>query len=61
MTEASCQKRIYQTIKRVKEQGLDVCTKILVECLFDLLDEEDSDNSWNGDCCPKDLTNSQEQ
>ena len=61
MTEASRQKRINQTIKRAQEQGLDVSTKILVECLFDLSDNEDSDNSLDGDCCLKDLANTQEK
>ena len=35
--------------------------KILAECLFDLSDNEDSDNSLDGDCCLKDLANTQEQ
>ena len=61
MTEALRQKRINQTIKRAQEQGLDVSAKFLVECLFDLSDNEDSDNSLDGDCCLKDLANTQEQ
>ena len=61
MTEASRQKRINQTIKRAQEQGLDVSAKNLVECLFHLSDDEDSDDSWDGDCCLKDLANNQEQ
>ena len=61
MIEALRQKRIKQTIKRAKEQELDVSAKILVECLFDLSDDEDSDNSLDGDCCLKDLANTQEQ
>ena len=61
MTEESHQKRINQTIKRAKEQGLDVSPKSLVECLLDLSDEKDSNNSWDGDCCLKDLANTQEQ
>ena len=61
MTEASRQKRINQTIKRAQEQGLDVSAKNLVECLFRLSDDEDSDDSWDGDCCLKDLANNQEQ
>ena len=61
MTEALCQKRINQTIKRTQEQGLDVSAKFLVECLFDLSDNEDSDDSLDGDCCLKDLANTQEQ
>ena len=36
-------------------------TKHLVECLFYLSDDEDSDDSWDGDCCLKDLANNQEQ
>ena len=36
-------------------------TKNLVECLFHLSDDEDSDDRWDGDCCLKDLANSQEQ
>ena len=35
--------------------------KFLVECLFDLLDNGDSDDSLDGDCCLKDLANTQEQ
>ena len=61
MTEASRQKRIDQTIKRAQEQGLDVSAQFLVECLFDLSDNEDSDNSFDGDCCLRDLANTQEQ
>ena len=61
MTEASRQKRINQTIKRAQEQGLDVSAKVLVECLFDFSDSEDSDNSWDGDCYLRDSANSQEQ
>ena len=61
MTEASRQKRIDQIIKRAQEQGFDVSAKILVERLFDLSDNEDSDNSLGGDCCLKDLANTQEQ
>ena len=61
MTEASRQKRINQTIKRAQEQGLDVSEKFLVQCLFDLSDNEDSDNSLDGDCCLKDLATTQEQ
>ena len=60
MTEASRQKRINQTINRAREQGLDVSAKFLVECLFDLSDNEDSNNSLDGDCCLKDLANTQE-
>ena len=60
MTEASRQKRINQTIKRAQEQGLDVSAQFLVECLFDLSDNEDSDDSLDGDCCLKDLANTQE-
>ena len=55
MTEALCQKRINQTIKRAQEQGLDVSAKNIVECLFHLSDGGDSDDSWDGDCCLKDL------
>ena len=61
MTEALRQKRINQTINRAQEQGLDVSAKFLVECLFDLSDNEDSDNSSDGNCCLKDLVTSQEQ
>ena len=61
MTEASRQKQINQTIKGAQEQGLDVSAKFLVECLFDLSDNEDSDNSFDGDCCLKDIANTQEQ
>ena len=61
MTEASRQKRINQTIKRAKEQEFDVSAKSLLEYLFDLSDDEDSNKSWDGDCCLKDLANSQEQ
>ena len=61
MTEASRQKQINQTIKKAQEQKLDVSTKILVECLFDLSEDKDSDDSLNGDCCLKDLANTQEQ
>ena len=61
MTEASRQKRINQTIKRAQEQGLDVSAKNLVECLFHLSEDEDSDDSGNGDCCLKDLATNQEQ
>ena len=61
MTEASRQKRINQTIKRAQEQGLDVSAKNLVECLFQLSEDEDSDDSGDGDCCLKDLATNQEQ
>ena len=61
MTEASRQKRINQTIKRAQEQGLDVSAKNLVECLFHLSEDEDSDDSGNGDCCLKDLATNQGQ
>ena len=61
MPEALRQKRINQTIKRAQEQGLDVSAKNLVECLFDLSDDEDSNDSVDGDCCLKDLANNQEQ
>ena len=61
MTEASRQKRINQTIKRAQEQGLDVSAENLVECLFHLSEDEDSDDSGNGDCCLKDLATNQEQ
>ena len=61
MTEASRQKRINQTIKRAQEQGLDVNAKFLVECLFHLSEDEDSDDSRDGDCCLKDLATNQEQ
>ena len=61
MTEASRQKRINQTIKRAQEQGLDVTAKNLVECLFHLSEDEDSDDSGDGDCCLKDLATNQEQ
>ena len=61
MTEASRQKRINQTIKRAQEQGLDVSAKNLVECLFHLSEDEDSDDSGDGDCCLKDLATNQEQ
>ena len=61
MTEASRQKRINQTIKRAQEQGLDVSAKNLVECLFHLSEDEDSDDSWDGDCCLEDLATNQEQ
>ena len=61
MIEASRQKQINQTIKRAQEQGLDVTAKYLVECLFHLSDDEYSDDSWDGDCCLKDLANNQEQ
>ena len=59
MTEASRQKRTNQTIKRAQEQGLDVSAKNLVECLFHLSDDKDSDDSWDGDCCLKDLADTQ--
>ena len=59
MTEVLRQKRINQTIKRAQEQGPDVSAKFLVECLFDLSDNEDSDNSLDGDCCLKDLATTQ--
>ena len=55
MTEASRQRRINQTVNRAREQGLDVSAKFLVECLFDLSDNEDSEDSSDGDCCLKDL------
>ena len=61
MTEASRQKRINQTIKRAQDQGLDVSAKNLVECLFHLSENEDSDDSGDGDCCLKDLATNQEQ
>ena len=61
MTAALCQKRINQTIKRAQEQGIDVSAQFLVECLFDLSYNEDSDDSLDGDCCLKDLANTQEQ
>ena len=32
-----------------------------MECLFDLSDNEDSNNRWDGDCCLKDLANTEEQ
>ena len=55
MTEASRQRRINQTVNKAREQGLDVRAKFLVECLFDLSDNEDSKDSSDGDCCLKDL------
>ena len=61
MTEASRQKQINQTIKRAQEQGLDVSANNLVECLFHLSEDEDSDDSGDGDCCLKDLASNQEQ
>ena len=61
MTEASRQKRINQTIKRAQEQGLDVTAKNLVECLFHLSEDDDSDDSGDGDCCLKDLATNQER
>ena len=61
MTEASRQKRINQTIKRTQEQGLDVSVNMLVECLFYLSDNEDSNDSLDCDCCLKDLANTKEQ
>ena len=48
MTEASRQKRINQTIKRAQEQGLGVSAENLVECLFHLSEDEDSDD-WLDD------------
>ena len=55
MTEALRQKRINETIKRAQEQELDVSAKFLVEYLFNLSDNEDSEDSSDGDCCLKDL------
>lgn len=61
MTEASRQKRINQTINRARQQGLDVSATFLVECLFDLSDNEESENSSDGDCCLKDLATTRDQ
>ena len=61
MTGASRQKRINQIIKRAKEQGLDVSTKSLVECLSNLSEDKDINDSWDGDFCLKDLANTQKQ
>ena len=61
MTEVLRQKQINQTIKRAQEQGLDVSTQFLVECLFYLSDNEDSNDSLDGDFCLKDVANTQEQ
>ena len=59
MTEASRQRLINQTVNRAREQGLDVSAKFLVEVLFDLSDNEDSNNSSDGDCCLKNLATTQ--
>ena len=61
MKETSLQKQINQTIKWAQEQGLDVSAKIPVECFFNLSDDEDSNDRLDGDCCLKDLANTQEQ
>ena len=61
MNEALRQKQINQTINRAREQGLDVSAKFLVECLLDLSDNEDSNDSLDGDCCLKDLATTQDQ
>ena len=50
---------IQLTIQRAEEQGLDVSANDLVECLFSLSDDISS-NEESGDCCLKDLTDTEE-
>ena len=47
------------TIQRAEEQGLDVSANNLVECLLSLSDDISSDDK-SGDCCLKDLTDTEE-
>ena len=51
---------ICHTIQRAEEQGLDVSANDLVECLFSSSDDISSNNE-SGDCCLKDLTDTEEQ
>ena len=51
---------IQLTIQRAEEQGLDVSANNLVECLFSSSDDISS-NDESGDCCLKDLTDTEDQ